>query len=90
MSKLVKVWADEADEIAHNILFITLAIPSLRRPSLAHFTIVVTVNGASIIGVGAGRVIVVVAVITVVIVVNTALPFPGFWVLCLGDRHASG
>ena len=93
MSKLVKVWADEADKIAHNILFITLAIPSLCRPSLARLTIVVTVNGASVVGVGigigAGGVVVVVAVVVVVVVVvaNAALPFPGFWVLRFGDRQ---
>ena len=86
MSKLVKVWVDE---IAHNVLFITLGIPSLCRPSLAHLTIVVTVNGASVvgvdIGVGAGGVVVVAVVI--VVVANVALPFPGFWVLRFGDRQ---
>ena len=84
MSKLVKVWVDE---IAHNVLFITLGIPSLCRPSLARLTVVVTVNGASVvgvgIGVGAGGVVVVVAVI----VANAALPFLGFCVLRFGDRQ---
>ena len=90
MSKLVKVWVDE---IAHNVLFITLGIPSLCRPSLARLTVVVTVNGASVVGVGIGvgadGVVVVVAVVVVVVVVvaNAALPFPGFWVLHFGDRQ---
>ena len=50
---------------------------------------VVVINGASIVGadvgvgVGAGGVVVVVAVV----VANMALPFPGFWVLCFGDRQ---
>ena len=86
MSKLVKVWVDK---IAHNVLFITLGIPSLCRPSLAHLTVVVTINGASVVGVdigiGAGGVVVVAVVI--VVVANVALPFPGFWVLCFGDRQ---
>ena len=57
--------------------------------SLAHFPVVVTINVASAVGGGRGRVVGrgVAIVVAVIVVANMVLPFPGFWVLQFGNRQ---